>query len=87
VLRLARGIYEDRAFEQMPILADALEEAGCGEPAILGHCRAPAVADPFTGTALEGSGLRALWGKRGDHVRGCHLLDLVLVGGPGAERG
>ena len=26
---LARGIYEDRAFDRLPVLADALEEAGC----------------------------------------------------------
>jgi len=38
---IARGIYEDRAFERMPILADALEEAGCEHPDILSHCREP----------------------------------------------
>jgi hypothetical protein len=39
VMLLARGIYEDKAFDRMPILADALEEAGCANPAILEHCR------------------------------------------------
>jgi hypothetical protein len=38
-VQLARGIYEGRAFEHLPILADALEEAGCHEPDILNHCR------------------------------------------------
>ena len=38
---IARGIYEDRAFERMPILADALEEAGCCNVDILSHCREP----------------------------------------------
>ena len=39
VVGLARGILEERAFERLPILADALEEAGCQESAILTHCR------------------------------------------------
>ena len=38
---LAAGIYEDRAFERMPILADSLEEAGCEHADILTHCREP----------------------------------------------
>jgi hypothetical protein len=37
--KLAASIYEDRAFEQMPILADALEEAGCGNKEMLTHFR------------------------------------------------
>ena len=41
VLGLARGIYEDRAFERLPILADALQEAGCENEDILTHCREP----------------------------------------------
>ncbi len=39
VVRLARGIYDEGAFEQMPILGDALEEAGCADAIILDHCR------------------------------------------------
>jgi hypothetical protein len=39
VSRLAAAIYEEKAFDRMPILADALEEAGCSEAAILRHCR------------------------------------------------
>jgi hypothetical protein len=38
---LAKPIYEERAFERLPILADALEEAGCTDAAILNHCRQP----------------------------------------------
>jgi hypothetical protein len=36
---LAEAIYAERAFERMPILADALEEAGCGDADLLHHCR------------------------------------------------
>lgn len=39
VLALARGIYDNRAFDGMPILADALQEAGCNNPLVLAHCR------------------------------------------------
>ena len=38
---LARGIHFDNAFDRLPILADALEEAGCDHPDILAHCRGP----------------------------------------------
>lgn len=41
VVSLTKAIYDDRAFEQMPILADALEEAGCTNADILAHCRGP----------------------------------------------
>jgi hypothetical protein len=39
VLALARGVYEDRAFDRMPILADALQDAGCDNGDVLIHCR------------------------------------------------
>jgi len=39
VVDVARGIYEDKAFERMPILADALMDAGCEDEQIIGHCR------------------------------------------------
>src|SRR5262245_21922516 len=35
----AEVIYTGRAFDRLPVLADALEEAGCTDAAILGHCR------------------------------------------------
>lgn len=41
VLALASGIYEEKAFDRMPILADALQDAGCENDAILDHCRGP----------------------------------------------
>ena len=39
VAALARSVYRERAFDRLPILADALEEAGCSDPDVLGHCR------------------------------------------------
>ena len=39
---LARGIAEDRAFDRLPLLADALMDAGCDDEAVLAHCRAAA---------------------------------------------
>jgi hypothetical protein len=36
---MARAIYAEGAFDRLPVLADALEEAGCGDAEILGHCR------------------------------------------------
>ena len=41
VVSRAQAIYDDRAFDRLPILADALEEAGCHRPDILTHCRQP----------------------------------------------
>jgi hypothetical protein len=41
VLGLARGIDEDRAFDRLPILADALTDAGCDHEEVLAHCRSP----------------------------------------------
>jgi len=62
VVALAQSAYDDRTLpsgtlqpDRLAVLADALEDAGCGEPAILGHLRGP-----------------------GLHVRGCHVLDLLL---------
>ncbi|QEL14637.1 hypothetical protein [Limnoglobus roseus] len=39
VVGLAGGIYADRAFDRLPILADALQDAGCEDVDVLSHCR------------------------------------------------
>ena len=39
VLGLARGIYDERAFDRLPLLADALMDAGCDSEDVLSHCR------------------------------------------------
>jgi hypothetical protein len=39
VRTLARGIYDEKAYDRMPILADALQDAGCNNEEVLAHCR------------------------------------------------
>ncbi len=39
VVDLAVAIYDERAWDRMPILADALMEAGCDHEEIMAHCR------------------------------------------------
>jgi len=41
VINMAQSLYKERAFDSLPILADALEEAGCRDAEILTHCREP----------------------------------------------
>ena len=38
-LAIANGIYDDRAFDRLPILADAIQDAGCENEDILSHLR------------------------------------------------
>jgi hypothetical protein len=40
---LARQMYDARNFEAMPVLADALQEAGCPHERLLAHCRDPRI--------------------------------------------
>jgi hypothetical protein len=35
---LAHGIYDERAFDRLPLLADALADAGCADEQVIGHC-------------------------------------------------
>jgi hypothetical protein len=41
VVRLAQAVSDEGAFDRLPVLADALEEAGCTDRSILDHCRQP----------------------------------------------
>ncbi len=41
VSQLARAAYQGRAFDRLPVLADALEDAGCADAGLLAHLRGP----------------------------------------------
>ena len=86
VQAIARRCYDERDFTGLPVLADALEETGCQEEAILQHLRGFERCWECAATRGEGglvihcgpcrnTGWRPL---RGEHVRGCWVLDLLL---------
>ncbi|MDB5313066.1 MAG: hypothetical protein JWO38_7268 [Gemmataceae bacterium] len=39
VVSIARQMYESRDFSSMPILSDALQDAGCDNADVIDHCR------------------------------------------------
>jgi hypothetical protein len=41
VLKMAEAAYQEIAFDRLPVLADALEDAGCDFVDLLSHCRGP----------------------------------------------
>lgn len=41
IITLAHMIYDSRAFDRLPILADHLQDVGCDDADILSHCRRP----------------------------------------------
>jgi hypothetical protein len=43
VVAMCRGMYDTRDFSAMPILADALQDAGCDNADVLGHCRSTVI--------------------------------------------
>jgi hypothetical protein len=91
---IARRAYDLRDWEALPVLADALQEAGCEDEDVLMHCRGkgrcpgclgkggccnlkdePGVWGEMHRCALcAGTG----WVDAGPHVRGCHVLDLII---------
>jgi hypothetical protein len=61
VPRLAQALYDEGTFERLPVLADALEEAGCTRAELLDHLRGPGphargcwVVDLLTDTGWRG---------------------------------
>jgi hypothetical protein len=73
VVTLARQMYDSLDFSAMPILADALEDAGCDNADILHHCRDRRAPPRARGGARPAH-------RPGEHVRGCWVLDLILSG-------
>lgn len=69
--RIAKRVYGERRWSDMPILHDALLDAGCDDEDILRHCQGyesiPDGVQPPAEMLL-----------RGPHVRGCWVLDLIL---------
>jgi hypothetical protein len=63
--KLGQAIYNHRRFSDMPILADALEDAGCHDADILNHCR------------QKDANILDHCRQPGNHARGCWILDLV----------
>ena len=51
---LALDVYERRAWELLPVLADALEEAGCDDAELLGHLRYGETCRGCSGTGVGG---------------------------------
>jgi hypothetical protein len=41
ILELAQTVYQRRTYRSLPLLADALEDAGCTDAKLLGHLRSP----------------------------------------------
>jgi hypothetical protein len=41
VLKVARGVYEEKAWDRLPVLADALLDAGCDSRDLLDHLKSP----------------------------------------------
>jgi hypothetical protein len=41
VVKMAQSIYDNRQWSDIPLLGDALEEAGCDDQVVLDHCRGP----------------------------------------------
>lgn len=84
--KIAQAIYEERRFEDMPILADALQEAGCENEEILRHCRGwerillhPNRYEPDPEHSMLR--LQEVWHRNEtscQHVRGCWVIDLLL---------
>jgi hypothetical protein len=78
VRQLAQAIYTEERWQDMLILADCLQEAGCDNEAILRHCRQTfaerlEAAGWTDRTVLQGSGNQRPW-----HRKGCWLLDRIL---------
>ncbi len=80
-----KGRIEDGALDndRLAVLADALEEAGCQDEAILRHLRGQErcinlLLEKFSEKECELCHRTGWMPLRGHHVRGCHVLDTIL---------
>ncbi len=86
VPKLARVIYDERRFDLLPILADALEEAGCVGTDPCPHCGGKGYHDTgmvrfrclACGDGRLPHPLVAHLRSPGPHARGCYAVDLIL---------
>jgi hypothetical protein len=85
VVNLAQTIYDDRAFGLLPVLADALEEAGCPVMVERQECPGRGGLYPAGGfcrtcnsTGRVPNPLLAHCRGPGVHTRGCHVVDALL---------
>lgn len=92
IQRMAVMIYQERSFDKLPILGDALEEAGCDDIDILAHCRGQERCPECLGAGRKQVVFEdgATWvsecsrcGSKGtiplrvQHCLGCWVLDLL----------
>lgn len=74
VPRLAQTIYDESDWTLLPMLADALEEAGCANRAMMAHCRQQRCSCSFAHPPHD-----TCDGVGGPlHVKGCWVLDTIL---------
>jgi hypothetical protein len=76
IQRIAAAIYERRTWEDMPVLHDALIEAGCESEAVLEHCRIGGY--PTLHIKCGAIGEKVQQHVTREHFRGCFCLDLIL---------
>ena len=79
VQSLAQTIYDEKAFDRMPILGDGLEEASCSNADILTHCRQP--AEHVQGLGRRSASRQEVKGRDGKRRDACDP-----VGGGGVPR-
>jgi hypothetical protein len=77
VPKLAQAVYDERRFEDLPILADALEDAGCDNADILQHCRGKERCPACLGTKKVNTGS----GDHGDEYIPCQVCGRSAQGG------